>query len=236
MKAVILAGGRGTRLASLKLGVPKPLAPIGQRPFICFVLDKLAGIPFIDEVVLSIGHQAAAFEPLLAEANWPFVLSSFVETTPLGTGGALAALYEARDWQEPVLVLNGDTLVGADIGAFIQWADAQTASLSLLASKQPNCSRYGRLLLSGENVVGFQEKGVSEAGYINAGVYYMSAQRLRDAGIPAPFSFETEILKDIERNHPKAFCYTGDFIDIGIPDDYRTFCASEVNRERVSDG
>jgi len=108
MKAILLAGGKGSRLRPLTLHTPKPIVPIFDRPFLQYQIDLLRQVPEIDEIVLSLNYQPRRIEEVFGDgSDLGLHLRYVVEPTPLGTGGAIKfAAGESRG--EPIVVFNGD--------------------------------------------------------------------------------------------------------------------------------
>jgi NDP-sugar pyrophosphorylase family protein len=114
---LILAGGLGTRIRSVLGDTPKVLAPINGRPFLDYLLDRLAA-EAAGRVILSLGYRAEAVAAHLATFDPPLAVEQLVEPAPLGTGGALRfAMPSLRS--DPVMVMNGDTWIEADFGAML---------------------------------------------------------------------------------------------------------------------
>lgn len=218
MEAIVLAGGFGTRLRQVVTDVPKPMAPIAGRPFLEILLGELAQKGF-SRVVLSLGFMAEKisdhFGPRFAGLNLAYV----VEDTPLGTGGAtrLAATACAQDH---VFVFNGDTYLDLEVDLLErQW---QAKRHPIVVGRQvPDTTRYGRLVVDGDRIISFAEKGIAGPGLINAGCYVLATDALAQFPLNKPFSIETDYLA------PEVACATVDvfvtkglFIDIGIPEDY----------------
>src|SRR5829696_2096418 len=107
MKAILLAGGKGTRLRPLTLHTPKPIVPIFDRPFLQYQIDLLRQVPEIDEIVLSLNYQPRRIEEVFGDGGaLGLSLQYVVEPQPLGTGGAIRfAAGETRG--EPIVVFNG---------------------------------------------------------------------------------------------------------------------------------
>ncbi len=218
MQAIVLAGGLGTRLRGVVPDLPKPLAPVGGRPFLAIVLRQLSRHGF-RSVVLSVGYRHEMIRDAFGERFEGLTLVYAVEEQPLGTGGAIRLAVRACDDRD-VFVLNGDSYVELD------FADMQTihresgAVLTLCAVEVPDASRYGRVL--GENgcVIGFAEKSIAGPGLVNAGVYLMRRDLL-EATTPAAFSFERDVLAArVAELRPRVYVSHGRFIDIGVPEDY----------------
>lgn len=226
MKAVILAGGFGTRLRDRVPDVPKPMAPVGGRPFLAHLLRYLQASTVVDHVVLSVGYRAEAIRAHFGNDFEGLPLSYAVEEEPLGTGGALAlALRDAGE--APVLALNGDTFLQLDLPELVRWYDAQPEPLAMVLRHVDDAGRYGAIALEEGRVRGFDARGRSAPGWINSGLYVLQPTLFQQLGLTGKFSFEVDVLqRHCEQLRPRAFTTSAYFIDIGIPDDY-----DRANRE-----
>lgn len=221
---VILAGGLGTRLKSVVADLPKCLAPVGSRPFLDIQIHSLARAG-VNDVVLSLGHLAnlviEAVGTQLAGAS----IRHVVERELLGTGGAIAHVLDTLGLDE-VLVANGDTFLEGDLAAMLVPLDRAGGELFRMAVVEvPDRARFGgvRFEPSGR-VTGFLEKGQTGSGYINAGLYRLCRDALPRARVGA-YSLESDVLPGIVGSRGVRACVIeGEFIDIGVPDDYRLFC------------
>jgi len=219
MQAVILAGGLGTRLRAVVSAVPKPLAPIGGRPFLAILIERLER-QGIDEAVLAVGYKGDAIEAALGSRLGGVGLHYVHEDEPLGTGGALARAL-ARIERFPVLALNGDTLLELDLAAMLAAHRAAGARLTMAVRRVEDTGRYGRAVIDRGRVVGFAPGEAGRPGTINAGVYLFAENLLADPGLPARFSFERDFLeRQAQILRPLAYEARGYFIDIGVPEDY----------------
>ena len=222
MKVIVLAGGFGSRLKHLVPDLPKPMAPVGGRPFLEYMLERLveAGL---NEIILSVGYRADVIRDHFG-ASWRGASITYAqEQVPLGTGGAIAnaAKYAPR---QDVLVLNGDAFLDLDFKALLDWRrDRGRASpLSMVLRQVEEVDRYGAVRCEDGVVVGYAEKGGSGPGLINAGVYILDPDVFQRFGLTAPFSFETEILQArATQLRPTAFITDAYFIDIGVDQDFR---------------
>lgn len=219
-QAVVLAGGLGTRLGELTENQPKSLLPVGGRPFLEWLLDNLAR-QGVSNIVLAIGHQADAFSEWLARLESPLEIETFIESEPLGTGGALPLLRERLD--QSFFVLNGDTLFDASLPR-VGKTLLDSGKLGAVALRRvPDTARYGRVRLEGSNVVGFAEKSAqtneSGAGLINGGIYALRREAIDRLGTPS--SIETELLPAlVAEGALSGVVDEGFFIDIGLPETY----------------
>jgi D-glycero-alpha-D-manno-heptose 1-phosphate guanylyltransferase len=218
MEAIVLAGGLGTRLAAKLSGIPKPMAPVAGRPFLEILLNRLkrAGCT---RALLSVGHLHATIQDHFGASFHGMRLDYVIENVPLGTGGALRkALPQAA--KENVLVLNGDTFLDADFTAMMRFHKAEGAGLTIAITRRADVARYGGVLVKERRIVGFDEKGRSGPGWINAGAYILPKEMQWPQTLPERFSFEVDFLAaEIGRLAPAAYEVDGVFLDIGVPED-----------------
>ena len=218
MEAIVLAGGLGTRLASRLEGIPKAMAPVAGRPFLEILLRQLerAGCT---RVLLSVGHLRGVIQDHFGSAFQGLALEYVVEETPLGTGGAIRKALEQAS-ERAVLVLNGDTFLDADYAAMFEFHQTEGSTLTIAVTRQADVARYGAVRVEGKRVVGFEEKGRSGPGWINAGAYVVERDLQWPQHLPEKFSFERDFLvPETARLAPAAFEVQGFFLDIGVPGD-----------------
>ena len=219
MEAIVLAGGLGTRLRSVVSDVPKPMAPVAGRPFLAWILDRLADAGF-GRVVLAVGYRHEAIRDHFGFAYRGMSLVYSVEEAPLGTGGAMRLALDQIS-ESPVFVLNGDTYLEVDYAAMLAAHVAHGVGLTVAVARVADMSRYGSLEIKDDRICGFLEKGSQGPGYINAGVYLMARGILDAFPVGRSHSFENELLVPrVEELRPLAFRADGLFIDIGVPEDY----------------
>jgi len=220
MEAIVLAGGLGTRLAGRLDGVPKPMALVAGRPFLEILLTQLQRTGCA-RVVLSVGHLHEVIENHFG-ANFRGVKIDYaIEHAPLGTGAIRAALPAMTE--RSVLVLNGDTFLDADYPAMLRLhesAQHSHPSMTIAVAHCADAARYGGVVIEDGRVTGFQEKGRSDTGWINAGAYVIDKDIEWPAHLPEKFSFETDFLaQEVAHLAPAAFKVSGFFLDIGVPED-----------------
>lgn len=218
-EAIVLAGGFGTRLRGIVDDVPKPLAPVAGRPFLAWLLDRLAASG-MRRCILATGYMADIIEQRIG-AHWQGMdIDYSVEPEPLGTGGAIR-LAATRLLGDAAHVLNGDTWLEYDPAALESAAHNVRASMAIALARVDDVARYGAVDIDQGRVVGFREKGEAGPGWINAGCYFLAAEAL--AAFPAlnAFSFEQVVLQArTQAGEVAAFTNTAGFIDIGVPEDY----------------
>jgi len=228
MEAIVLAGGFGTRLRQVVADVPKPMAPVAGRPFLEILLGSLAQKGF-SRVVLSLGFMAEKISGHFGSRFAGLDLAFVVEDTPLGTGGA-TRLGAGTCTQDHVFVFNGDTYLDLEVDLLEdQW---QARRRPIVVGRQvPDTARYGRLVVDGDRITSFSEKGITGPGLINAGCYVLARDALERFSLNQPFSIETDYLvPEVERATVEVFVTQGVFIDIGIPEDYSRAQTLLVNR------
>jgi NDP-sugar pyrophosphorylase family protein len=224
MRAVILAGGEGTRLRPLTLTTPKPVVPVVDRPFLRHQLDLLAGAG-VREVVFSVAYRPDRLEAVFGDGSAFGVRIRYaVEDTPLGTGGGVRNALPLLD--DRTVVLNGDVLTDADLGAIVARHDAEGASATILLTPVPNPAAYGLVETDpGGRVLRFLEKPRPEeitTNTINAGIYVLETRVLdiMPAGVnhsiergffPALLARGDRVLGPVHRGY---------WIDIGTPEKY----------------
>jgi D-glycero-alpha-D-manno-heptose 1-phosphate guanylyltransferase len=221
MRAIILAGGMGTRLRTLVPDLPKPMAPIAGRPFLEYLIEKLAA-GGVRDIVLSVGYRADAISDHFG-ARWGEAAISYVrEDEPLGTGGAIALA--ARGWAGgSLLVLNGDTFVNLDFADLVRWRNgaALGAPLGMVLCQVADVSRYGAVHCEAGVVSGFAEKGPGGPGLINAGAYLIDPSIFPRFGLSGQFSLETDLIQvHLAALRPRAYVTEAFFIDIGVAEDF----------------
>jgi NDP-sugar pyrophosphorylase family protein len=192
---VILAGGLGTRLGDTLGPLPKVLAPVAGRPFLDHLLAWLSGFG-VRRVVLALGHKAERVMAHVEAMETPLTLVPLVEPRPLGTAGALRFVRGSLT-SDPVLVLNGDSFVDADLCALVAAHRESGASITMLCAEVPDCGRYGRVETSGRRrFERFAEKDAARPGpgLVNAGVYLFAASVLDEIAESRAASLERDVL------------------------------------------
>lgn len=227
-EAVVLAGGFGTRLRTVVADVPKPMAPIGGRPFLELQLSLLERNGF-DHVVLAVGYLGETIISHFGDRFGTLRISYNRERTPLGTGGAIAAGLRKCE-KDGVFVLNGDTYLDLEFDEVDRlWNSSRRGVIVGIAVA--DTARYGRLTVHGGLVSGMAEKGTAGPGVINAGYYVLRREQFQGTGLEPPFSMEHDFLAARLPASPfDLFVTSGMFIDIGVPKDYER--AQEVLARR----
>jgi len=179
MKAILLAGGKGTRLRPLTIHTPKPVVPIFNRPFLHYQLDLLKQVPEIDEVILSLNYQPRRIEDVFGDGSDVGIKIRYVvEPSPLGTGGAIR--YAGESLTESVVVFNGDVLTQIDLAAVLRLHRERRAKATIVLTPVPNPTAYGLVETDADgNVKRFLEKPKADeitVDTINAGIYVLEPE------------------------------------------------------------
>lgn len=220
--AIILAGGFGTRLQSVVIDVPKPMAPINSIPFLDYQLTYLKHYG-IENIILSVGYLNEKIRDYYQHQLHGLNINYVIEETPLGTGGGIRKAMELNT-DELVLALNGDSFFDVDLHHFKKLHTLKNAQMSLALRKVENASRYGAIEIDESyRIVSFKEKSnLAHQGFINAGIYLLQHDVfLKHTPANCNFSIEKDFFEKQLATLPiYGFEFSGYFIDIGIPEDY----------------
>lgn len=222
MKAIILAGGFGTRLKSVIADIPKPMAPVKGKPFLEYLIYQLKTWGYKD-IVLSVGYLKDKIISYFGDGKSLDVSIEYSkEEFPLGTGGAIREAM-SRYEDKTYLVLNGDTFYNIDFESLCNFHRVKSAQASMAIASVKDASRYGSVVMNelGE-VIRFAEKQNKAKGNINAGIYILNRSVLANIP-PGTISFEKEILPELVHQGLFGSMQQGFFIDIGVPEDYKKF-------------
>ena len=224
MKLLVLAGGCGTRLQSVVSDVPKALAPVGSVPFLRLQLENWIS-QGLRSFVFLLHHQSELIIAFLkserrgllndCEVQW------VVEADPMGTGGAVAHAVHQLQLSGSFLVTNADTWLGTGIAGV---SSARAPAMAVV--RVTDSGRYGRVQVDDQfNVIAFHEKSnVGGVGLINAGLCHLDA-RFFQSWNHEPYSLEQLSFPAMATEGLlKAVVLDTEFIDIGVPEDYRKFC------------
>lgn len=225
MKAILLAGGRGTRLRPLTIHTPKPIVPIFDRPFLQYQLDQLKQVAEVDEVILSLNYQPRRIEEMFGDGgDTGLRLRYVVEPQPLGTAGAIR--YAGESVRESVIVFNGDVLAEVDLSAVVALHRARKALATIVLTPVDNPSAYGLVETDPDgNITRFLEKPNQDeitCDTINAGIYILEPETFDRIPKDTPWSIERSFFPSlIERGETfVAYVHRGYWIDIGTPEKY----------------
>lgn len=218
MKAVILAGGKGTRLAPYTHVLPKPLTPIGDLPILEVILRqiKYAGI---NDVVLTVGHLASLLNAFFDDGSqWGLNIEYSYEDEPLGTVGPLGFVDGLDD---TFLIMNGDVLTTLRIADLINYHKEQKADITIATYRREVYIDLGIVQRNGNHeVIGYIEKPTYDY-YVSMGIYVFEPNILQHIPKGCYYDFPN-LIKDMIKIDKKVFSYDFDgyWQDLGRPDDY----------------
>jgi len=224
MKALILAGGKATRLEPLTINTPKALIPVLNVPFLEYVIRNLAGHG-IEEMVLAMGHLSQPIEDHLGNGSQFGVrLHYSIEDTPLGSAGAAknAEMYLGGTF----LVLNGDIFADMDFTAMIDLHRKKKAKATIAVTPVDDPTRYGLVDTDEQGrVTRFLEKPKPEeitTNMINAGAWLVEHDILSQIPFRTQFSFERNVFPQLLDQGEPVYAYpiSGYWIDMGTPETY----------------
>jgi NDP-sugar pyrophosphorylase family protein len=219
LTAVVLAGGRGSRLGPLSADVPKPLIPVAGRPFLDLVAGWLRDQGVVD-TVYSAGHLGEQVEAwveglhLLAGER----ATCRREPSVMGTGGAVLGSLDLC--QAFVLVANGDTLLLTTLPPIVERVCTEALDGIVVAVRVDDTSRFGSLDVGEDGLLrSFREKAPG-AGVVNGGLYLFRRASLERCLPVRPSSLELDVIPDLLRDGARIGVAVVDdpFIDIGVPD------------------
>jgi NDP-sugar pyrophosphorylase family protein len=217
-RAVILAGGKGTRLRPYTVVLPKPLMPLGEYPILEVIVRQLARSGFA-HLTLAVNHQAELIKAFFGDgAKWGVKIDYSLEDRPLGTMGPLRLI---GDLPERFLVMNGDILTDLDYRVFFDAHGAHGELFSIASFVREELVDYGVLQPDAAGVLrGFTEK--PRVSYeVSMGIYMLSKRVLEHIPADAPFGFDHLMLKLIAAGSPARLRrHAGYWLDIGRPADY----------------
>jgi mannose-1-phosphate guanylyltransferase len=199
--------------------LPKILAPIAGRPFLDWLLDWLTE-QGTSRVILGLGYRAdAVLDYLAATPRRGLEIVPVIEPQPLGTAGAVGfAMPHFRT--DPVLILNGDTILETDLPGFAADHRRSSSPASIVCVWSTHPQRYGRVDVDGAGrILAFREKDLaSEPGWISGGVYLFGRAMLDRVAAVSRGSLEHDVLARMPSGSIHAYCTGGGFLDIGTPE------------------
>jgi D-glycero-alpha-D-manno-heptose 1-phosphate guanylyltransferase len=219
MEAIILAGGMGTRLQKVISDIPKPMAPVGSRPFLDYLFKWIKDYR-VEKLVISAGYKSESIVKYFGNSVYGIPVEYVIEEKPLGTGGAIKyALHKTSG--DDILVLNGDTYFPIDLRKFFSFHVRNKSLFSVALKRMRNFDRYGTVECRRNTIVRFNEKKFCSDGLINGGIYLINRNIIEAWKLSGAFSLEKDIMeKESGTSVIKGMVFDDLFIDIGIPEDY----------------
>ena len=221
-RAIILAGGKGTRLKPYTIALPKPLVPIGEKPILEIIIQRLINNDFT-HITLTVNHQADIIKAFFGDGSkWGIKIDYSLEEKPLSTMGPLSLI---KDLPENFLIMNGDVLSDIDFSKLMEKHISLNSIFTISSFKREQRSDYGVLEIGDDkSLIGFKEKPVVEYD-VSMGIYIANKRILEYIPYNEVYGFDQLMLDLIANNNPaKVFRHKGYWLDIGRPDDYAKAC------------
>jgi D-glycero-alpha-D-manno-heptose 1-phosphate guanylyltransferase len=233
MEAIILAGGKGTRLRAAVPDLPKPLAPINGRPFLEHQMDYWVD-QGVERFVISVGYMAEAIIQRIGPQfrGRPVVYSA--EHVPLGTGGGILKATALLESQGPYLAMNGDTFFDVGLPTLSAFSRSRNAAFTFALFSTSDLERYmGMEVAPDGRILSLRASADEKQRLANGGVYLIGRNTLDNVDWDgnSEISFENAVIPQLLGHAQPVFgmVATGRFIDIGIPSDYQR--AAEILRD-----
>lgn len=216
--AIILAGGKGTRLRPYTVVLPKPLMPIGDYPILEVIIRKLAKSSFT-KIILAVNHQADIIKAYFGDGSkWNIEIIYSLEEKPLSTMGPLKLINELP---ENFLIMNGDVLSDISFLDFYNQHVEEKNIFTISGFNRQLKSEYGVLNLNTESYLNdFKEKPIFDL-IVSMGIYMANKKILELIPEGEPYGFDNLMYDLLKTNNPpKVKLHNGYWLDIGRPDDY----------------
>jgi D-glycero-alpha-D-manno-heptose 1-phosphate guanylyltransferase len=220
MEAIILAGGMGTRLQAVVADVPKPMAPVNDKPFLNYLLQWIARYP-VKKIILSVGYKNESIREYFKDSFGRIPVEYATEVKPLGTGGAVINALE-KTGSNYILIMNGDTWFPINLNKLYSVHTDKKHVFTIALKRMRKFSRYGSVECTGNTITRFNERKYCEEGFINGGIYLVNKDFFKTRQFPEVFSLEKDTLvREAGTSVLKGMVFNDPFIDIGVPEDYR---------------
>ncbi len=215
--AVILAGGKGTRLYPYTVAIPKPLVPVGDKPILEMMISKLA-LQGFKRIIITVNHQADIIMAYMGNGDkWNVNIEYSLENKPLGTMGPLRLI---KNLPDQFLVMNGDVLTDLDFAAFLKSHILSKCLFTISSHQRDQKNDYGVLGVEGNKLIDFMEKPITHFS-VSMGVYATSKDVLKYIPEDCFFGFDDLMRKLLdEKVDIGVIEHSGYWMDIGRPDDY----------------
>ena len=230
MKAVILAGGKGTRLKPYTTHFPKPLMPIGDKPILEIVILQLEKANF-KNVIITTGHMGEMIRAFFLNGEkYGVHISYSMEDKPLGTAGPLNLIRDQLT--DTFLLMNGDVLSDINFKDMLDYHKKNMSVATIALTKRKVNMDFGVVELDAHNVFSnWQEKPTIEY-LVSTGIYMFEPEALRCLPSDGFFNLPDFILElHNKKNKVSGFIHNGYWLDIGRPDDFEQACADYEDKK-----
>lgn len=227
--AVILAGGKGTRLRPYTIAMPKPLVPVGDKPILEIIIIELIRMGF-KRIIITVNHQADIIMAYFGDGKKfgeDIKIEYSLEDKPLGTMGPLKLIHDLPD---SFLVMNGDVLTDINFSEFLEEHKKSKNAFTIASYRRSQKIDYGVLEVKDNQLVGFKEKPETQY-FVSMGIYALSNKVLQYIPDNEYFGFDSLMLKLMnEKVNVGVHEHSGYWMDIGRPDDYQQ-AVEDVEKE-----
>ncbi len=221
-RAIILAGGKGTRLKPYTISLPKPLVPVGDTPILEIIIKQLISHGF-NHITITINHMADIIKAFFGDGSkWNIKIDYSLEDKPLSTMGPLKLI---KDLPENFLIMNGDVLTDLNFSELYQYHINNKNIYTISSFIRKHKNDYGVLETNNDGyLVDFHEKPITEFN-VSMGVYMASKEILHYIPGNQAYGFD-HLMLDLIKRGKNAYVKTFDgyWLDIGRPDDYAKAC------------
>ena len=221
-RAIILAGGKGTRLKPYSIALPKPLVPVGETPILEIIIKQLISYGF-DHITLAVNHMADIIEAFFGDgAKWNIKIDYSLEETPLSTMGPLTLIDNLPD---NFLIMNGDILTDLDFNRSYKNHVDNGNTFTISSYKREQVNEYGVLEVDQDSrLTGFSEKPRTQF-IVSMGIYMASKSILKYIPYNTAYGFDHLMLDLLaDKKTISVEMFEGYWLDIGRPDDYERAC------------
>jgi len=170
VKAVIMAGGKGTRLRPITFSIPKPLLPVGEKPILELIISRLCSLK-IKDITIAVGYGAELIKAYFGNGkNFNIKINYVHEKNSLGTAGPLKLI---KNLKEPFLVMNGDIITKINFLDLFSYHNKNNAVMTIAVKKYTNQLPFGTISFNKNNIIDIEEKPVT-THLISTGIYILS--------------------------------------------------------------
>lgn len=219
MDVIILTGGKGTRLRSKIKDIPKTMADVNGKPFLEWTLEWLSKFN-VKNVILAVGYKKEYIKEYFGDKYQNIKIIYSEEDELLGTGGAIKKAL-MRSSEKNVIAMNGDVFARVDLEKIFEQHVKSDSIMTIAIKEMYNFDRFGVVKFENDRITKFEEKKYVEKGFMNTGVYVINRNIFDNKINQDSFSIENDYLnKYVALDKISPFIYDGQFVDIGIPEDY----------------
>lgn len=231
-RAIILAGGKGTRLKPYTISLPKPLVPVGDKPILELIILQLKKFGF-NHITITVNHMAEIIKAFFGDGSkWDITIDYTYEEKPLSTMGPLTLI---PDLPENFLVMNGDVLTDINLSDLYNYHINNNNLFTISSFRRSDKIDYGVLHKNSDNkLIKFEEKPNFDF-LVSMGIYMVSKKVVSNIPENTFFGFDHLMEKLISKEEfPSIYEYEGYWLDIGRPDDYEK-ALNDINNNKITE-